>query len=96
MAARILQNEDLVNGVHGRHIAGGYGNPPAMTDPNDDLSSIADPGSMGADAMTEPDSGNPGDLEFDHEQLAADRQSDTPGAAADSPGVQGTPVGPPD
>jgi hypothetical protein len=67
-----------------------------MTDPNDDLSSIADPGSMSTDAMTEPDNGNPGDLDSDHEQLAADRTSGTPGASADSPAVHGSPIGPPD
>jgi hypothetical protein len=38
--------------------AGGYGT--AMTLPNHDLSTIADPGSMNPDAMTEPDNGNPG------------------------------------
>jgi hypothetical protein len=67
-----------------------------MTDPNDDLSSIADPGSMDAGAMTEPDNDNPGDLDFDHEHLAADRQPGAPGESADSPAVQGSPVGPPD
>ena len=66
-----------------------------MTNPHDDLSSVADPGSMDADAMTEPDNGNPGDLDVDHEHLADDR-SGTPGAAADSPAAQGSPVGPPD
>ena len=67
-----------------------------MTDPNDDLSSIADPGSMGPDAMTEPDNGNPGDLDHDHEQLADGSGPGVPGAAADSPAAQGSPVGPPD
>jgi hypothetical protein len=67
-----------------------------MTDPNDDLSNIADPGSMNADAMTEPDTGNPGDLDHDHQHLADDSRPGTPGVAADSPAAQGSPVGPPD
>ncbi|AGZ43132.1 hypothetical protein [Actinoplanes friuliensis] len=67
-----------------------------MTDPHDDLSSIADPGSMDADAMTEPTTGNPGDLDHDHDHLATDDQAGVPGAAADSPAAQGSPVGPPD
>jgi hypothetical protein len=67
-----------------------------MTNPHDDLSSIADPGSMGADAMTEPDNGNPGDLDHDHQHLADDRGPGVPGQAADSPAVQGSPAGPPD
>ena len=67
-----------------------------MTNPHDDLSSIADPGSMGPDAMTEPDTGNPGDLDHDHTDLAAGTGPGTPGAAADSPAAQGSPVGPPD
>jgi hypothetical protein len=66
-----------------------------MTDPNDDLSSVADPGSMGPDAMTEPDNGNPGDLTVDQ---AARAESDSPGTpeAIDSPAQQGSPAGPPD
>ena len=67
-----------------------------MTDPNDDLSSIADPGSMGTGEMTEPDNGNPGDLDVDHESLADGDGPGTPGESADSPAVQGSPVGPPD
>lgn len=67
-----------------------------MTDPNDDLSSVADPGSLGPDAMTEPDNGNPGDLDVDHEHLADGHARGVPGAATDSPAVQGSPVGPPD
>ncbi len=66
-----------------------------MTDPNDDMSSIADPGSMDAGAMTEPDNGNPGDLDHDHEHLAGGGPG-TPGDAVDSPAAQGSPVGPPD
>ncbi len=72
----------------------GYSAP--MTNPNDDLSSIADPGSMGPDAMTEPDNGNPGDLDFDHENLAGGGGPGVPGEAADSPAAQGSPIGPPD
>ena len=67
-----------------------------MTLPNHDLSSVADPGSMDPEAMTEPDNGNPGDLDHDHQQLAEDSESGTPGVAADSPAVQRSPVGPPD
>ena len=67
-----------------------------MTDPNDDLSSIADPGSMGPEAMTEPDNGNPGDLDHDHRHLADADGPGVPGTAADSPAAQGSPVGPPD
>ena len=66
-----------------------------MTDFNDDMSSIADPGSLDTDAMTEPDNGNPGDLDADHEHLA-DSGRGTPGAAPDSPAKQGSPIGPPD
>jgi hypothetical protein len=58
-----------------------------MTDPNDDLSSIADPGSMDPATMGEPEAG------ADHEQ---DDQAGVPGEAADSPAAQGSPVGPPD
>lgn len=67
-----------------------------MTDPNDDMSSIADPGSMDTGTTAEPDNDNPGDLDVDHEGLAADRSSGTPGESADSPAAQGSPVGPPD
>jgi hypothetical protein len=68
-----------------------------MTNPHDDLSSIADPGAMGPEAMTEPDNGNPGDLDVDHEDLpTGGGRAGTPGAAVDSPAVQGSPVGPPD
>ena len=74
---------------------GRFGYRPAMTDPNDDLSSVADPGSMGPDAMTEPGhtlAGSPTD------SRSADEQDTTgvPGEAADSPAAQGSPVGPPD
>jgi hypothetical protein len=68
----------------------------AMTDPNDDLDSVADPGAMGPGGMTEPDNGNAGDLDFDHEHLARDGGPGTPGEAADSPAAQGSPIGPPD
>ena len=67
-----------------------------MTLPNHDLSSIADPGSMGLDATTEPDNGNPGDLDHDHRHLAERGGPGAPGEAADSPAAQGSPVGPPD
>ncbi len=67
-----------------------------MTLPNHDLSSIADPGSMDPDTMTEPDNGNPGDLDHDHQHLADSDGPGVPGRAADSPATQGSPVGPPD
>jgi hypothetical protein len=67
-----------------------------MTNPHDDLSGIADPGSMDLGAMTEPDTGNPGDLDVDHEGLADGGGGASPGGAADSPAVQGSPIGPPD
>ncbi|GAA0513210.1 hypothetical protein Ade02nite_89210 [Paractinoplanes deccanensis] len=66
-----------------------------MTDPNDDLSSIADPGSMNPDTMTEPDNGNPGDLTHDEADRARS-QPGVPGQAPDSPATQGSPIGPPD
>lgn len=66
-----------------------------MTDPNDDLSSMADPGSMDPDTMTEPDNDQPGDLTYD-EAHRAGAGSGVPGEAADSPAAQGSPVGPPD
>lgn len=68
----------------------------AMTLPNHDMSSIADPGSMDPDAMTEPDNDNLGDLDQDHEHLTDDSGTGVPGEAADSPATQGSPVGPPD
>jgi hypothetical protein len=46
--------------------------------------------------MTEPDTGNPGDLDVDHEGLADGGGGASPGGAADSPAVQGSPIGPPD
>ena len=57
-----------------------------MTDPNDDLSSVADPGSLGPDAMTEPNDLSPAEQD----------RGGVPGEAADSPAAQGSPVGPPD
>lgn len=61
-----------------------------MTDPNDDLSSVADPGSMGPGAMTEPNMDDAPDHEPD------EGGPGVPGTAADSPAVQGSPIGPPD
>ncbi len=46
--------------------------------------------------MTEPDNDNPGDLDHDHDDLAGGGPGGRPGAAADSPAAQGSPVGPPD
>ncbi len=51
---------------------------------------------MDTDAMTEPDNGNPGDLDEDHRDLADTSGPGVPGEAADSPASQGSPVGPPD
>jgi hypothetical protein len=70
------------------------GHPTGMTDPNDDLSSIADPGAMGPDQMAEPDNDLPGDLDVDHADLA--RADGAGGTADDSQAIQGAPVGPPD
>jgi hypothetical protein len=55
-----------------------------MTDPNDDLSSVAD-------------SGVPGDDEYQDQTPRQDEdERGVPGVAADSPAAQGSPVGPPD
>jgi hypothetical protein len=67
-----------------------------MTLPNNDMSNIADAGSMGPESMTEPDNDQPGDLDQDHEALADAGPAGTPGEAADSPAAQGSPAGPPD
>jgi hypothetical protein len=72
---------------------GGYSG--GMTDPHDDMGSIADPGSMDPDTMTEPDNSLPGDLDADHEDLAGGGPG-TPAEAADSPAAPGSPIGPPD
>jgi hypothetical protein len=64
-----------------------------MTNSNEDLSTIADPGSMSPDAMTEPDASNRGDIDHDHEDLT-DGGPDVPGEAVDSPAAQGSPTGP--
>ena len=74
--------------------AGGYAD--AMTLPNHDLSSVADPGSMDTGSMTEPDNGNPGDLDHDHQHLADDSRAGAPAGATDSPAAKGSPLGPPD
>jgi hypothetical protein len=58
-----------------------------MTDPNDDLDSVADPGSMDEGARPQSDRN-------DHED--DDERRGTPGSAVDSPAVQGSPIGPPD
>jgi putative nucleotidyltransferase with HDIG domain len=71
------------------------GHPDGMTDPNDDLSSIADPGSMGPAEMTEPDNDLPGDLDVDHsdEARTGEHRHGTP---AESQATEGAPLGPPD
>lgn len=61
-----------------------------MTDPNDDLSSVADPGSVDPEAM-----GEPGTDVNDGEVGTGDDEPGTPGRAPDSPAAQGSPVGPP-
>jgi hypothetical protein len=66
-----------------------------MTDPNDDLSSIADPGAMGPDQMTEPDNDLPGDLDIDHAGKTRTDEHER-GATPESQAVQGAPLGPPD
>lgn len=66
-----------------------------MTDPNDDLASIADPGAIDPDAMTEPDNDLAGDVSYDEADRTA-AEPPEPGQAADSPAVQGSPVAPPD
>ena len=71
-----------------------------MTNPNDDVGSVADPGALGPDEMTEPDN----DLDADRNDDAQHRDAQhrdaaapgIPGAAADSPAAQGSPIGPPD
>jgi hypothetical protein len=64
-----------------------------MTNPNADMSNIADPGSMDPDAMTDANVGNAGDLDEDHEHLARDPQT---AGLADGSATTGSPVGPPD
>lgn len=58
-----------------------------MTDPNDSLDSVADPGPAGDDEPEE----RPGD-----ETRHVPDEGGAPGVAADSPAAQGSPVGPPD
>ncbi len=67
----------------------------SMSDPNDDLSSVADPGSMGPDEMTEPDNDMPGDLDIDHANSGRGDQ-DYAGSSPDSQAIQGAPLGLPD
>lgn len=67
-----------------------------MTDPNDDLSSVADPGAMGPGATTEPDQDDAGDLSYDEVHQADTGGPGTPGEAADSQAARGAPVSPPD
>ena len=61
-----------------------------MTDPNDDLDSVADSGSM-----SDSEDGG-GDLSYDEVHQADEGGPGIPGEAADSPAAQGAPVGPPD
>lgn len=56
-----------------------------MTDPNDDLSSVADPGSMGPDDMTQPNNESPAEKD--------DSNRTGPDGTPDSQALQG---GPPD
>jgi hypothetical protein len=55
-----------------------------MTDPHDDLSSVADPGSMGPDEMTQPDNESPADRDDDRTE------------PPESQAIEGAPLGPPD
>jgi hypothetical protein len=57
-----------------------------MTDPHDDLSSVADPGALGPDEMTQPDHESP------DERAAQERAAVTP----ESQAANGAPLGPPD
>jgi hypothetical protein len=67
------------------------GHIPDMTDPNDDLSSIADPGAIGPEQMTQPD--NDPDLD----RADATRPDGYEGGAdVESQAIQGAPLGPPD
>jgi hypothetical protein len=66
-----------------------------MTDPNDNLASVADPGAMDPDSVTEPDNDLAGDLTYD-EVHHAEQEPGVPGQTPDSPTAQGSPVGPPD
>ncbi|GAA4966142.1 hypothetical protein [Actinoplanes utahensis] len=63
-----------------------------MTDPNDDLSSVADSGVPGTSEVPED---LHGDLPLDEAGRAQDGPG-VPGRAADSPAAQGSPIGPPD
>ncbi len=68
-----------------------------MTLPNHDMSTIADPGSMDPDAMTDANVGNAGDLDVDHEHLATADPSDEGGLGRGTDvGSTGAPIGPPD
>lgn len=58
-----------------------------MTDPNDDLSSIADPGSFEPDGSTALPAEN---------QPASEDGPGVPGGEPDSQATQGSPLGPPD
>jgi hypothetical protein len=66
-----------------------------MTDPNDDLSSVADPGSMGPDAMTEPGDRADTDLEYDEAHGGANEPS-VPEDLPDNVALPGGAAGPPD
>ncbi|TDB77446.1 hypothetical protein [Micromonospora sp. KC723] len=68
-----------------------------MTLPHAGTENVADPGSIDPDTMAEPDTGEPGDLDADHQRLARDRFAEphtdgVPSVAESS----GSPVGPPD
>jgi hypothetical protein len=66
-----------------------------MTDPNDDVGVVADPG--GVDPARSGDSAgrSAGDFEYD-EVHRDDDDPGVPGSVPDSPAAQGSPVGPPD
>jgi hypothetical protein len=67
-----------------------------MTDPHDDLSTVADPASMGPEAVTPPAGGEPGDLDRDNERLADEAGTRAPDVPVVSPPAAGIPPGPPD
>ncbi|GIF15929.1 hypothetical protein [Actinoplanes teichomyceticus] len=64
-----------------------------MTDPNDDLSSVADPGDVGYQPTD--DDYRPDDADFQADPELGDDGA-VPGTLADSPDRLGSPVGPPD
>jgi hypothetical protein len=67
-----------------------------MTDPNDDPSRVADPAPKIPDEMTEPDTGDAGDFQYDEAHGGFDTGPGTQGGPAAGPTPQGGPAGPSD